>query len=358
VNDIVVVSDLHLGAHDDVSYAEAFARFLDHHRDANIELLVLGDALDVLEARPRATGTRRPIDTSDAAARDTLDWIARRHGAFFAAVGRFAADGHRVHVVPGNHDIELVRVPVQERFRELAGAAVTFHPWIFLEPGLLYAEHGHQHHDVNSIATLLRPEQPRHPDRLDLPLASHLVEGRLRFLVHAARHAATLSGPGLARRRAAYRRDVLTPEIVTVDLDAETLVALDRVAETTVPAMARRLLRRAVHRRPARPTQRGGYLHRAAAAIDGVLRGAGAEVPHLVFGHTHIAERFPVGTATGPEYLNGGTWSPFIPRDLRTGGTFTFVRVSPDTGARILRWDDATGRPVDLPAAGRGQPSS
>jgi UDP-2,3-diacylglucosamine pyrophosphatase LpxH len=359
VRDVVIVSDLHLGAHDDLFYDDAFSGFLDHLHGSSADLLLLGDALDFLEAGPRATGVRKRVDTSEAAARTTLDWIGRRHAPVFAALGRFAADGHRVHVVPGNHDLELMRGPAQARFCELVGAAsgdpdvaraVTFHPWIFHVPGLLYAEHGHQYHDINAVNTLLRPEQPGRPHRLALPIASYLSEGRARFAVHAMRHAVTLSSPALARRRAAYRRDTLTPAAASVDLDAATLIALDQLSETDAVSILRRFAGYAMRGAANAATQQNDYLHRGATAIDRVLRGAGAAVPHLAFGHTHVAERFPVASTPGAaEYLNCGTWSPFVPRGLSAeGGRLTFARVSPAEGARVLRWDDAAGRTVEL----------
>ena len=353
MRDVVIVSDLHLGAHDNSFYDDAFSHFVDHLRGSRADLLLLGDALDFLEARPRAIGARKQIDTSEAAAHTTLEWIGRRHAPFFAALRRFVADGHRVHVVPGNHDLELLRGPTQARFCDLVGGAgsVTFHPWIFHVPGLLYAEHGHQYHDINAVDTLLRPEQPGRPDRLALPLASYLTESRPRFAVQAVRHAVRLSGPALARRREAYRRDALTPAAASVHLDATTLASLDRLSETNALSILRRLAGIALRGGRNDPTQRNGYLHRGATAVDRVLRGAGAEVPHLAFGHTHVAERFPVTPTPGAtEYLNCGTWSPFLPPGLPgEGGRLTFARVSPDEGARVLRWDDAAGRPVELP---------
>ena len=360
MRDVVIVSDLHLGAHDDSYYDDAFGRFVDHLHDSDVDLLLLGDALDFLEARPRATGAGKRIDTSEAAARMTLDWIGLRHATFFGALGRFADDGHRIHVVPGNHDLELLRTPTQARFRELVGAvpcgrgvagSVTFHPWIFHVPGLLYAEHGHQYHDINAVNTLLRPELPGRPDRLALPIASYLAEGRTRLAVHAVRHAVALSSPALARRRDAYRRDALTSANLPVDLDAATLAGLDRLSETNAVSILRRLAGYAWHGARNAATQRDDYLHRGATAIDRVLRDAGAAVPHLAFGHAHVAERFPVTSdPDAAEYLNCGTWSPFLPKGLRDEGRrLTFARVTPADGARVLRWDDSAGHPVELP---------
>src|SRR5207244_1060016 len=265
---------------------DAFSRFVDHLRDSNADLLLLGDALDFLEAGPPTTGAPKRIDTSEAAARATLDWIGRRHAPFFAALGRFTADGHHLHVVPGNHDLELLRAPTQARFCELVGTAtgdhdvvdgsVTFHPWIFHVPGLLYAEHGHQYHDINAVSTLLRPELPGRPDRLALPIASYLAERRTRLAVHAVRPAVALSSPPLARPRHSYRRDALTSANLPVDLDAATLAGLDRLSETNAVSILRRLAGYAWHGARNAATQRDDYLHRGATAIDRVLRDAGA----------------------------------------------------------------------------------
>jgi hypothetical protein len=224
---------------------------------------------------------------------------------------------------------------------------VTFHPWIFYVPGLLYAEHGHQYHDINVVDTILRPTPPGRPDRLALPLASHLIEGPARFTVHAARRA--LNSRGLARARAAYRQDVLSRDAGGIALDAPTLVALDRLSETSAGAILRRLATRALRRPPRGATQRDGYLHRGARSIDQVLRAAGAHVPYLVFGHTHVAERFPIDPTATTLYVNCGTWSPFVPRGLPVDERrFTFARVCATSGAGVWRWDDRAGRPLEL----------
>ena len=48
MRDVVIVSDLHLGAHDDLFYDDAFSGFLDHLHGSRADLLLLGDALDFL----------------------------------------------------------------------------------------------------------------------------------------------------------------------------------------------------------------------------------------------------------------------------------------------------------------------
>jgi len=98
-------------------------------------------------------------DTSEAATLAKLDRIATGHRRVFASLGEFAASDSRVVVVPGNHDLELIRPSTQARFCELVdeacgqpGAAtrIEFQPWIYYVPGVLYAEHGSQYHDAGA----------------------------------------------------------------------------------------------------------------------------------------------------------------------------------------------------------------
>src|SRR5437660_10473631 len=50
---------------------------------------------------------------------------------------------------------------------------MRFYPWICYVPGVLYAEHGHQYHDINWFATLLQPYRPQDPAQIELPPASY-----------------------------------------------------------------------------------------------------------------------------------------------------------------------------------------
>lgn len=377
--EVVFLSDLHLGAHspsESVIYTRAFATFLDHMRDVastenrDCRLVLLGDALDFLKVGARTAEGRSRLETSTEAAIEKLEEIARQEPLFFVAVGRFAAAGLAVDVVPGNHDIDLVRPAVQDHFRRLverasectgAGDRITFQPWIYHVPGVVYAEHGHQHHDINSFATLLRPYARGDEECLDLPLAASFESsGKARTGASVLRHAVKLLHPDRRERRREYREKVLRPYAAHVGLDPATVEAIDELSEVSIGSMAARLLSKSfVHRaRGGRPTQRGGYLHRATVAIHRVLASSQASAPYYVFGHTHIAERFPVLTgASPPEYLNTGTWSPRLPGGLapRDGSPLlTFVRIQADTGlsprGEVLVWDDTShrSRPLDV----------
>jgi UDP-2,3-diacylglucosamine pyrophosphatase LpxH len=299
--DIVVLSDLHLSAgydertgtfdrNEDFFYDGAFARLLAHLRGRaeregrRWRLVLLGDVFDFLQVD--LPGQRGPLDTGDRVTLSKLSRIARGHPRFFAALGEWVAAGFGLDVMPGNHDIELVRPSLQTRFVELVAAAgggaaaaerIRFHPWIYYVPGLLYAEHGHQYDDVNSFRTQLRPFMDADGQQIDAPLGSYFVAylfNRIEtidpfadnvkpataylswaFQAHPVRAVATLgyhlallfrvlreSHDGGARsveaQRRAYREQFLRVHAADVGLPYEVLAAIDRGA--AVPAMTNR----------------------------------------------------------------------------------------------------------------------
>ena len=386
--DVVFLSDLHLGAAATPAtapYVVGFARFLDHLRArASAErrpcrLVLLGDSLDFMRIRLSQVERPHPVDTSAESAISKLEELARREPLFFAALGRFAGEGLPIDIVAGNHDIDLVRSSAQQRLRQLveqasrcsgAGERIRFHPWIYHIPGIVYAEHGQQHHDINSFATVVRPYGLGNDHRLDLPLAAHLpasgrpwplgwVPGFMRAGMSVASQSVQSRIPGRPAGRMRYREDVLRPYAADVGLDHSAVVAIDELAEVSAMSVATRLLRKGItsRGRTARPTQQGGYLHGAALAIDRILTSSGGSVPNFVFGHTHIAEQFPlVPTGSSPMYLNTGTWSP----DRRDGVNrnegsplLTLVQVRVGSGTRpfgeVLVWDDKADRLRLLP---------
>jgi hypothetical protein len=203
--DIIIVSDLHLSTgynrrtgtysrREDFFYDAAFARFLDYlrGRDASgdrLRLVILGDLFDFLQVDPAGPHkTPQDLDRSDTMTRARMDTILQGHPLFFQALGRFVATGIPLEVVPGNHDIEMIRASTQQYFKQLlaqaagdpkAAEGVTVYPWIYYVPGLLYAEHGQQYDKINSFATVLQPYEPREPldpDAIDQPLGSYFVE--------------------------------------------------------------------------------------------------------------------------------------------------------------------------------------
>ncbi len=297
--DLIIISDLHLSAGynrrtgtfdrlEDFFYDAAFSRFIDELlRRATSErrvwrLVILGDLLEFLQvaAPDSAQGL-----TSAPTAIAKLEIIARGHPDFFAALGRFLAAGHALEIVIGNHDIELIWPEVQARFRAILAthgatevdARVTFHPWIFYVPGVVYAEHGQQYDGVNAFATLLRPYLPSRPSVIELPFGSFFVlylfneieridpfadnvkpvtryliwalrtrpllalttlGHHLRFLSRVLRKTDPMSHREQQTRRERYRAEVVRPYAAEIGLPADVLESLDRMA--AVPALSSR----------------------------------------------------------------------------------------------------------------------
>ena len=74
----------------------------------------------------------------------------------------------RLDVVVGNHDVDLVRPAAAQRLGELLGDRgehLRLHPWALHVPGVLFAEHGHQHHAVHRLPTLLLAAADDHTPR-------------------------------------------------------------------------------------------------------------------------------------------------------------------------------------------------
>jgi hypothetical protein len=281
---------------------------------------------------------------------------------------------------------------------------IGFHPWIYYVPGVLYAEHGHQYHDINSFAALL-PSSSSPSDAMGVPVGAVLdefvlelrerfdVNGRgangpapasptlrhaireqpsraltslplqIQFLSSVLRHLA-YSPARRSAQRASYREAMLRPYAAEIGLSYETVAAIDELAATSAMGLRARLastlvvepvrhrLRRAEPEDGVPEARRARYLHRAALAVQEILRADGKEVPYVVFGHSHLAEYRPlISPGLVPAYLNPGSWtgsdpaSPDSPRS-RAASMFVEVDFAPDTDAptaRVMRWDDSNG---------------
>ncbi len=186
----LVVSDLHIGADPELDdfYSDAeFADFLAYHaaRAPRVHLVINGDMLDFLQIDPR--GARRverdegsPLWLSEDEAVEALEQAVSRHRVFFDALSAFArADGHRVSILRGNHDMEIAMPRVRQRLRALLGdpPALAFpEDAIFDEAAGVYIEHGAQYDPVNASHDLRDPFLDRARRRLEAPVGSVLVK--------------------------------------------------------------------------------------------------------------------------------------------------------------------------------------
>lgn len=300
------VSDLHLSPHEPSvrDTGEAFADFLDAvvlaDDSPTRHLVLLGDTFDL--------GEQEAAGTAD------IEAVAVRYRDLFTALRSCVTDGVTLDFVCGNHDSALSRPSVLSALGQLAGRGmgddrVHVHPWLLYEPGVFYAEHGHQHHAVHRQPAILLPDPVRTPlaawTEHELgPLArSAAVLGAVRDVRRAERIVPTAQYAGL-----------LDDEAVRVGLPADALHALARTSRfRPVPAtaaVAGRVLSRAVGR-----DRWGDYLESAVADVHYTLTAHGCAVPWYLFGHTHRAMTTFVD-GSGSRYINTGTWSA----DVRGSG--------------------------------------
>jgi UDP-2,3-diacylglucosamine pyrophosphatase LpxH len=326
---LILVSDLHLGGgaasaawgpgfvdefNEDAAFS-AFLAYLRRREGGRCRLVLLGDTVDFL--RVPVTGRRNGLYArDDREAIGQLEQIHAAHSEVFGGLAALLAAGAPVDVVLGNHDVELARPAVRDRLRALlsqhAGAALDllrFHPWALHLPGLLYAEHGNHYHDIN---TFVRPLCPfRRNGLVERPPGARL--GALRRAVAGGR-ARPCSRDAIAdlqpRRRldpvsrAEYRGSVLPAYSAELGLPLDTVVRLHQLGQTSVPRIARRMLRAWL----AGGRSFGQVLPTVAAAVHQELSASGHAAAFYVFGHVHAARHVWL-PGTDACYLNTGTWS-------------------------------------------------
>ncbi len=180
---LLVLSDLHLGAPlrqpMDFSARRRVAtvdreleRFLTHHaahppQEGRWTLVLNGDTFDFMHMDLRPFGDNADLGLepdeyecglsfTSQRARFKLAWMAAWHRRAFAALAAFAAAGHRLVFVAGNHDADLgfpaVRTALVQHLTALIPPAaraaarlnIRVSRWFYFEPGRAYIEHGHR----------------------------------------------------------------------------------------------------------------------------------------------------------------------------------------------------------------------
>ncbi len=326
----LVVSDLHLGTRlgrDVLRRPEVLALLLDALRDVD-RLVLLGDVVELLEARPtQAMEVAEPV---------------------LRAIGAGLGAGREVVVVPGNHDIALVRpwlrshglpsavdaclpkdaTPMLGRLTDwLSPADVRVrYPGVWLSDRA-WATHGH------------------YLDRHLLPGAAYGIARGL--LGRLPRDGATpadyeQSGPSVTRVEAFLTRWLPRPLAALVD----DLAELARAA--TMPA-PRRLMSNRASRLNARLL--GVQMRRASIpALARVVHRLGVDADWVLFGHVHRLGPLEGDTApywrgpTGrPRIANTGSWvyEPLLLHRASTPHPYW-------PGGAIVLDDGADPRPVGL----------
>jgi len=192
---ILVVSDLHFGEEllpgaslerrNAVELgARAFREFLRYHavrrRDGRPwRLVIAGDLFDFMSVvipslpdRPARTADERRFGLGRGAVTgvERMRLICEAHRPLLVELGRFAAAGHRIDIVVGNHDIELLVPEVaSELLRQIAAAGaderalarIQVVPWFVYIPGVAWIEHGHVYDEGCSFEFNLAPMDPK-----------------------------------------------------------------------------------------------------------------------------------------------------------------------------------------------------
>ncbi len=195
VQNILVVSDLHFGEEllpgaslerrSAVELgARAFREFLRYHTVRRLggrpwRLVIAGDLFDFMSVaihgmpgQPAKTSDERRfgLQRTPATGVARLDQILEAHRDILVDLVAFAAAGHQVDIIVGNHDVELLEPVVVaefERHLKAAGgdakalARIAVVPWFVHVPGLTWIEHGHVYDEGCSFEFNLAPTDPK-----------------------------------------------------------------------------------------------------------------------------------------------------------------------------------------------------
>jgi UDP-2,3-diacylglucosamine pyrophosphatase LpxH len=334
-----VVSDLHLnGEAGPRDVDAALPGFLDTVVRASTsvrrDVVLLGDTFDL----------QGPAPESGASVAKRLGGLADAHAGILDALAGCVRSGIGLHLVGGNHDMELTRPGAAALFTTLLGLevghpGVRFSPWVVHEPGVFYAEHGNQHHELNRMPTVLSVRE-RGGRREELPVTPLGAAGRGHPSstgqgAAAVRVARALRATGRHERmaRTAWYRRLLDREAAGLGLSGRALAevaTLSGFGARGLTATARRTVERRVGvQRP------GTYLAPRAAAIHRILTRHGMPAAAYVFGHNHRAERLDLPDPPAAVYLNAGTWCTEVRGpgpDRSDHRLFPFVRIAATPG--------------------------
>lgn len=319
--DVILASDLHIGVHAaPAATAQAFAAVLEWaNASGATHAVLLGDTFDI--------DIVETDNGSIAQAVEKLSRINSKNRWFGEAVDSFSARGGSVTLVPGNHDAILRMFPARVPDRVAARLPqASIEPWSVYVDGLMYAEHGHQLHDLQAFAAWLAQEEIPSP----LPIGALLDKrrgGRIttaRCLRLALRHLAWRGSAAASGLHASYEKGPLADFSDTHQIPADIVRVADRLPRSTGARMALDLARRRLM--PAdRALPRSTYLLAAAEELAAAAQTGGARLPFVVFGHSHEPVIRDLQSTT---YLNTGWWPP-------DGGHF--VRVSRE-GSQVRAW--------------------
>ncbi len=162
-----IVSDLHLGAGDyldDFDQDESFKGLLDDiSRRRGSELIINGDFIDFVAVTLEKESTRpfSRLGCTEEESLRKLERVLEAHASFFAALRQFMEKGHRVVLVPGNHDVDIFWPKVRDRLVDELGRPGSqqfhFESSGTYKAGGLYVEHGNQYYADSVFENFTHP---------------------------------------------------------------------------------------------------------------------------------------------------------------------------------------------------------
>lgn len=142
---------------------ESLVQFIDHIQSEAagnpVELILNGDIFDfdsVMSLPPKPIykinwiETRRGLFPQLEKSLFKIKIILEEHKPFMEALSQFVKNGHKLVIIPGNHDVEMHFPEVQEKIRESLALTpeeqtrVVFPNWFYISNQDTLIEHGHQ----------------------------------------------------------------------------------------------------------------------------------------------------------------------------------------------------------------------
>jgi len=374
-----------------VNYLILEAQRLNHQ----VNLVLLGDVFDFLHTPGGSEHGHEKIELTESDALIRLEKINTGHSQFFKALGRLISTDHKISILPGNHDAALLWPAVQEKLSKLIflhsspgcpDPPFTFYPWFFYLPGVIYAEHGQQYHNINAFTTLLKPfssqpsseieetlgacldrrqmelsyshssENEFYSDRSDYPLRAYLKLAKLlgslpiqwRFVKRLVSLLWMRTSQDTITRRMNYLKETLPEFAQQTSLPSTTLESIDRLSQVSNIKILQQILYRRIIYTPA--SSKDHYLYHAVEAISELLKRVNRGVPYYVFGHSHLHQQIPLGNDPDNKefFLNTGSWAmPLFtpPAVSKKRIKFPYVSINQIPGglppeAKLMIWNE------------------
>jgi UDP-2,3-diacylglucosamine pyrophosphatase LpxH len=375
---LFIISDLHMGdggPHERFHSDELIREFIGHLENLlggspeRVRLLLLGDLLDLSLVGRAFPNQMVPVRLRDQLLIERVEDVRSAHSGVFTALQQFIERGGTVEVVPGNSDGAL-RVPaVWEHFRQslLRGystprsqAQLRLHPWIYHVPGVVYAEHGNQYHEINSFPALLQGLGGAGPEQLETigslldayggSRHAEFDDARAGATSWAASLAAQYMRASKVRRTVGYV-DLLEEYAQEVFLPPVLVAELDTFGSRAVWRSGLRALRRSGPSRwRRRAPSSDAYLRDAALRIHRAALRRGSSALFYVFGHTHAPCTARIEDESS-RYVNCGTWSTATKGSLAQPTTpYVQITLGTEPSCLLLDWErkgQETSRPVN-----------